>query len=58
MTEYNEGDLVEAVKGESVIRGRLIDLYGGGLSLCLKLTLGIQTDLFHLEANGYTITVV
>ena len=23
MTEYNEGDLVEAVKGESVVRGRI-----------------------------------
>jgi len=58
MTEYNEGDLVEAVKGETVIRGLLVNICGLGRSLCLKLTLGIETDLIHLEANGFTITVI
>ena len=58
MTEYNEGDLVEAVKGETVIRGPLVNICGLGRSLCLKLTLGIETDLIHLEANGFTITVI
>ena len=58
MNEYNEGDLVEAVKGETVIRGLLVNICGLGRSLCLKLTLGIETDLIHLEANGFTITVI
>ena len=58
MTEYNEGDLVEAVKGETVIRGLLVNICGLGRSLCLKLTLGIETDLIHLEANGFTITTI
>ena len=58
MTEYNEGDLVEAVKGNTVIRGPLVNIGVLGRSLCLKLTLGLETDIIHLEANGYTITVI
>ena len=58
MTEYNEGDLVEAVKGTTVIRGPLVNSFGLGRSLCLKLNLGIETDIIRFEANGYTITVI
>ena len=58
MNEYNEGDLVEAVKGDTVIRGPLVYICGLGRSLCLKLTLGIETDIIHLEANGYTVTTI
>ena len=58
MTEYNEGDLVEAVKGNTAIRGPLVNIWGLGRSLYLKLTLGLVTDIIHLEANGYKITVI
>ena len=58
MTEYNEGDLVEAIKGNTAIRGPLVNIGGLGRSLCLKLTLGLETDIIHLEANGYKITVI
>ena len=58
MTEYNEGDLVEAVKGNTAIRGPLVNIWGLGRSLCLKLSLGLLTDIIYLEANGYKITVI
>lgn len=49
MTEYNIGDLVEAVKGESVIRGRLDD----------QLDLDpIGWDIPYFVQDGYTVTVV
>jgi len=55
MNDWKEGDLVEAVKGETVIRGRLISRGNG---LVLNLTLAIASDIPHLEANGYTLTRV
>lgn len=58
MTEYNEGDLVEAVKGDTVIRGRLVVLYGVGSNPVIDITLPIKTDVVHLKANGYKVTVI
>ena len=52
MNEYNEGDLIEAVKGEIVIRGRL------DYKLEVELTLALRSDVRHLIANGYTVTVI
>lgn len=52
MTEYNEGDLVEAVKGDTVIRGR-VNRHGE-----LNLTMALTSDMLHLKANGYTVTLV
>jgi hypothetical protein len=52
MTEYKVGDLVEAVKGENIVRGRLTedactgDLYMHGW--CIK----------PLLRDGYTVTLV
>ena len=52
MREYNEGDLVKAVKGELVISGRLDFKYE------LELTLALRSDVPHLIANGYTVTTI
>lgn len=52
MSEYNEGDLVKAVKGELVISGRL------DFKLEVELTLALRSDVRHLIANGYTVTVI
>ena len=52
MTEYNEGDLIEASKGEDIVRGRLQrdtcagDLYVHGW--CIQ----------PLQRDGFTITVI
>ena len=52
MTEYNEGDLVEAVKGESLIRARLVQRPDA-----LWLGAGGSTVQYY-EILGYTITVI
>ena len=53
MQEFHEGDLVEAVKGETVIRGRAIPHITG------KLAPGECTAaLSWYEANGFKVTVV
>lgn len=59
MSDWREGDLVEATNGETVIRGRLRDggPKNGGRPL-LTLTLVIESDILHLEANGYTVTLI
>ena len=54
MTEYNEGDLVEAVKGETVIRGRL-----KADSLGHHLWVGDSGRTpENIESYGFTISVV
>lgn len=57
---YNEGDLVEAVKGESVIRGR-VEL-SPTLSEPLLPLLGVQPDktahLSYYALDGWAITVI
>lgn len=58
MSEFNEGDLVEAVKGETVIRGRAWREPGNGTEPILRLTLALSSDIAHLTANGYTVTVI
>lgn len=58
MSEFNEGDLVEAVKGDTVIRGRLGRVPDGGSRPVLDLTIAFRSDVLHLEANGYTVTVI
>jgi len=56
MNEYNEGDLVEAVKGDMTIRGRLgVDRYS---NFVLQVTPAVISDTRHLEANGFTITII
>ena len=52
MTEYNAGDLVEAVKGDTVIRGRL------NHRAELRPTMALCCDMLYLEANGFTVTLV
>ena len=52
MTDFAEGDLVEAVKGDTVIRGRLDHRAE------LKLTMALASDMLHLKASGYVVTVV
>ena len=52
MSEYNEGDLVEAVKGDTVIRGRLDHRAE------LTLTTALTSDMRHLKATGYVVTVI
>ena len=52
MTEYTAGDLVEAVKGESVIRGRLIR---EGLHLWVGDS-GRTPE--NIESYGFTVSVV
>ena len=49
--EYNEGDLVEGVKGESVIRGRLDNI--GNLIID-----GLDWRVASLIRNGFTIRVI
>ena len=51
MTEYKEGDLVEGVKGESVIRGRLDNI--GNLKID-----GLDWRVAGLIRSGFTITVI
>lgn len=51
MTEYNEGDLVEAVKGESVIRGYL-DSYRD------IVTENVTHTPHFLAECGWTLTVI
>ena len=50
--DYSEGDLIEAVKGETVIRGRL------DFKLELELSLALRSDVLHLKANGYTVRTI
>ena len=58
MQEFHEGDLVEAVKGETVIRGRLKHVPDTGSRPVLNLTVALNSDTLHLEANGFTVTVI
>lgn len=52
MTEYNEGDLVEAVRDDTVIRGRAVASFG-------KHLLGLSGRIMEeLENNGFTLTVI
>ena len=50
--DFSEGDLVEAVKGETVIRGRLEDKY---LSRLISET-GWPVD--SLKSKGFTVTLI
>lgn len=52
MTEFSEGDLIEASKGDTVIRGRVVPL-GGGLTIQAG---GWDVDSF--ERSGFTLTVI
>ena len=52
MTEYNEGDLVEAVKGTDVRRG-LVTTPSGHLHAKLQ-----SKCLHNYEAEGWTLTVI
>jgi hypothetical protein len=52
MTEYNEGDLVEAVKGETVVRARLVER---GAYLALGVELG---TVLYYQNHDYAITVI
>jgi hypothetical protein len=51
--EYNEGDLVEAVKGETRMSGRLADALMGDLGID-----GMGWPIRSLEREGFTITVI
>lgn len=53
MTKYNEGDLLEAVKGETVIRGRANKATPGDTWVGDSNRL---TDVLKLD--GFTITVI
>jgi len=56
MSEYNEGDLIEAVKGDTVIRGRL---RGSGIAGFRDLWVGDYTRLVSiLPGAGYALTVI
>lgn len=56
MSEYNEGDLVEAVKGEEVVRGRLRAPESvNGRYLAIG-TNALSTATY--EAKGFTLTVI
>lgn len=55
MDEFNKGDLVEAVNGETVIRGRMQEIGG---ELLLPLTLAMRSDIAHLTANGFTLSTI
>ena len=52
MTEYTAGDLVEAVKGTTVVRARLVER---GAYLALGVDLG---TVLYYENHFYTITVI
>ena len=52
MTEYNEGDLVEAIKGDSFMRARLIEVHG----LLVLEALGGTIQWY--EKNGWTTAVI
>lgn len=58
MSDYNEGDLVEAVKGTTVLRGRLKRSREDGPDPILVLTPALKSDIVHLASNGYTVTVI
>ena len=51
MSEYNEGDLIEATKDETVIRGRLCGLFGEWLGGSLRTVNGLTKD-------GYALTLI
>lgn len=53
MQEFNEGDLVEAVKGETVVRGRARPHVSGGLAVgeCMAA-------IAWYQANGFTVTIL
>lgn len=54
MSEYNEGDLVEAVKDEQLVRGRIFIPTGAG-----RQFLGDCGErVGYYEKNGFTITVI
>jgi hypothetical protein len=55
---YNEGDLIEAVKGDTVIRARLQRDPAGYKNPLAVFTVALRADVRHLEANGYTVTVL
>ena len=58
MTEFSEGDLIEATKGDTVVRGRLQQAPGNGLRPLFTVTHPVRFSLLHLEANGYTVTLI
>lgn len=51
MTEYNAGDLVEAVKGDTVIRGRITGCSGDWVGTSRSQIPGLVKD-------GFTVTVI
>ena len=53
MTDFSEGDLIEATKGESVLRGRLVWTEQPGLIIS-KTDWGVTS----LEIDGWTLTVI
>lgn len=54
MTKYNDGDLVEAVKGETRLTGRLApEIIGSGFGI-----VGMGWPLDALERDGFTLTVI
>lgn len=54
MIEYNEGDLVEAVKGDTRLTGRLApELHRGGFGIN-----GMGWPLKSLKRDGFTLTVI
>lgn len=58
MSEYDEGDLIEAVKGDTVIRARLQRDPAGYKNPLAIFTVALHADVRHLEANGYKVTVL
>jgi len=53
MAMYSEGDLIEAVKGDTRLRGRLTDALMGELGVD-----GMGWPIPSLERDGFTITVI
>ena len=57
MTEtFNVGDLVEAVKGETVVRGRVENRTGPDTAALLGIANGLA--LSHYRACDFTVTVI
>jgi hypothetical protein len=52
VSDYKEGDLIEAVKGETVVRGRVI------INPLHIAAIECQPGISWLEENGFTITVI
>src|SRR4051794_18086719 len=61
MSEYNAGDLVEAVKGERVVRDRIV--VGEGMFFAARIYIGdpslvSPSALSSYIDSGYTVTVI